>query len=218
MTQKLKIVYRDVAELNPYENNSRKHSDSQIEQIAKSIDEFGFNNPILLDGESGIIAGHGRFHAALVLGMDKVPTIDLSHLTDLQKRAYIIADNKIALNGEWDVELLGIELDALNAADVDLGLLGFSPDDLQRISDDRDLEAIKRMGDADDDEDEDEPEEKAEPTTEGRTGPELFPLSLMLEHVQREVVFAALKKAKKAHDLETSSQAIWAICKEYINE
>lgn len=217
MTQKLKIVYRDVSELTPYENNSRKHSDSQIEQIAKSIDEFGFNNPILLDGENGIIAGHGRFHAALVLGLDKVPTIDLSHLTDLQKRAYIIADNKIALNGEWDAELLGSELDALNAADVDLGLLGFSPDDLQRISDDRDLEQIKRMADGGDDENDDE--EEAEPSPkEERKGPELFPLSLMLEHDQREVVFAALKKAKKAHDLETSSQAIWAICKEYINE
>jgi ParB-like chromosome segregation protein Spo0J len=215
--QKLKIVYRSPSDLIPYVNNARTHSDEQIQQIAKSIDEFGFNAPILVDGENGIIAGHGRYEAALSLGLDGVPTIDLSHLTDSQKRAYIIADNKLALNSGWDIETLGDELDSLMADDVDLALLGFSTDDLQRIADDRDLAAIRNMADdGGEDEDEAARELTSEPSTEPKS--ELFPLSLMLEHDQREVVFKALKKAKQEHEFENSSQAIWFICKGYIHE
>lgn len=211
---KLQIKYRSVTELEPYAANARKHSPEQIAQIAKSIDEFGFNAPILLDGNNGIIAGHGRYEAALTLGLSEVPTIDLAHLDETQKRAYILADNKIAMNAEWDIQMLGEELDALNSLDVDLGLLGFSTDDLARISDDRDLAAINGMAnDADGDEDDDDEDESNDepPRTE------LFPLSLMLDHDQRELVFKALKKAKQAKDLETSSQAIWFICKEYLD-
>lgn len=94
--QKLKIVYRPLKDLIPYARNSRTHSDMQIAQIASSIREFGFTQPILLDGQNGIIAGHGRYEAAFKMGMHEIPTIDLSHLTDSQKRAYVIADNKIA--------------------------------------------------------------------------------------------------------------------------
>jgi len=105
--------------------NSRTHSDAQVAQIAASVREFGWTNPVLIDGENGIIAGHGRVLAARKLGMDDVPCIELAGLTDTQRRAYIIADNKLALNGGWDDELLAVELGELNAADFDMALIGF---------------------------------------------------------------------------------------------
>lgn len=95
--KKLKIIYRPIKELIPYARNAQTHNDSQVAQIAASIKEFGWTQPILLDGKNGIIAGHGRFEAAFKLAMQEVPTIDLAHLTDTQKQAYVIADNKISL-------------------------------------------------------------------------------------------------------------------------
>jgi hypothetical protein len=106
-------------------NNARTHSEQQVLQIAASIKEFGFNSPVLVDGENGIIAGHGRVLAAKKLGLDEVPTIELKHLTKTQKRAYIIADNKIALNSGWDDEMLKLEMIELNDLDFDLTLTGF---------------------------------------------------------------------------------------------
>ena len=126
----LKVEYRNIKELIPYCNNSRTHSDDQVLQIASSIKEFGFTNPVLIDGQGGIIAGHGRIMAAQKLKMDEVPTITLSGLSDAQKKAYIIADNKLALNSGWDDELLKIELEQLKELDFDLGLIGFSDDEL----------------------------------------------------------------------------------------
>ena len=114
----------------PYARNSRTHSDEQVAQIAASIREFGFTNPVLIDGEDGIIAGHGRVLGARKLGLDSVPCVRLDHLTETQKRAYIIADNKLALNGGWDDELLALELGELNAADFDMALLGFDAGEL----------------------------------------------------------------------------------------
>lgn len=122
----LKITYRPVDDLIPYARNARVHSERQINQIAASIREFGFTVPVLLDGENGIIAGHGRVEAARKLAMDSVPCIDLEHLSETQKRAYILADNKLALNAGWDDELLGIELDSLAEAGFDSELSGFS--------------------------------------------------------------------------------------------
>jgi ParB-like chromosome segregation protein Spo0J len=109
----------------PYARNTRTHSEAQVAQIAGSIREFGFTNPVLIDGENGIIAGHGRVLAAQKLGLGKVPCIRLSHLTDTQRRAYIIADNKLALNAGWDEELLGLELADLREDGFDLELTGF---------------------------------------------------------------------------------------------
>ena len=126
----LKVEYKNIKELIPYCNNSRTHSDEQVLQIASSIKEFGFTNPVLIDGQGGIIAGHGRIMAAQKLKMDEVPTITLSDLSDAQKKAYIIADNKLALNSGWDDELLKIELEQLKELDFDLGLIGFSDDEL----------------------------------------------------------------------------------------
>ena len=119
-----------ISELIPYARNSRTHSDEQVAQIAASIKEFGWTNPILIDGESGIIAGHGRLLAARKLGMKEVPVIQLSGMTDTQKKAYIIADNKLALNAGWDDELLKLELDDLNIAEFKMELLGFDANEL----------------------------------------------------------------------------------------
>jgi len=114
-----------VDSLVPYARNSRTHSEEQVAQIAASIREFGFTNPVLVDGEGGIIAGHGRVMAARKLGMKDVPVIDLAHLTDAQRRAYVIADNKLALNAGWDDEMLRVELADLHAAEFNMDLLGF---------------------------------------------------------------------------------------------
>lgn len=119
-----------VESLIPYARNSRTHSDDQVAQIAASIKEFGWTNPILIDGESGIIAGHGRLLAARKLGMKEVPVIQLSGMTDTQKRAYIIADNKLALNAGWDDELLRLELEELNVEEFKMELLGFDANEL----------------------------------------------------------------------------------------
>lgn len=122
-----------VNDLIPYANNSRLHSDEQVLQIASSIKEFGFLNPIIVDGDNGIIAGHGRVMAAKKLGIDELPCIDASHLTEAQKKAYVIADNKIALNSDWDVDALRIEFEALREMDFDIELTGFSLDEISEL-------------------------------------------------------------------------------------
>ena len=123
----------EVSKLIRYINNARTHSESQINQIAASIKEFGFRNPILIDGDNGIIAGHGRVMAAKKLGLTTIPYIDCSDLTEAQKKAYIIADNKIALNAGWDEELLKLELEDIEVSDIDMELLGFSDEELKRL-------------------------------------------------------------------------------------
>jgi ParB-like chromosome segregation protein Spo0J len=131
---KLAIKYKKPAELVVYANNSRTHSDTQVAQLVASLQEFGFTNPILIDATNGIIAGHGRLRAAVELGYETVPTIELSNLTDEQRRAYIIADNKLALNAGWDNELLAFELQHLQDAGFDLELTGFNADDLKALT------------------------------------------------------------------------------------
>jgi ParB-like chromosome segregation protein Spo0J len=117
----------------PYVNNARMHSDEQVTQIASSIKEFGFNVPILIDKDKGIIAGHGRLMAAKKLGHKEVPTIRLEHLSEVQKKAYILADNKIALNSTWDTDLLRLELNELDVADYKLEMTGFTSDELTKV-------------------------------------------------------------------------------------
>lgn len=128
------IEYIETSALIPYARNSRTHDDSQISQIAASIKEFGFTNPVLIDSDNGIIAGHGRVMGASLLKLETVPCIRLSHLTDTQKRAYIIADNKIALNAGWDTEMLALEFADLKDLEFDFDLLGFSDDELLEFS------------------------------------------------------------------------------------
>jgi DNA modification methylase len=128
------IVSRKVADLIPYARNSRTHSDAQVAQIAASVREFGWTNPVLADGENGIIAGHGRILAARKLGMEEVPCIELAGLSDTQRRAYIIADNKLALNAGWDDELLAIEFAELADAGFDNLLTGFTQDEIDALT------------------------------------------------------------------------------------
>src|SRR5580704_15139175 len=122
-----------IDKLIPWARNPRTHSEAQIAQIAASITEFGFNNPILVVTKAGIIAGHGRLLAARKLGLKEVPVIVLDHLTEAQKRAYIIADNQLALNAGWDENLLRQELVALQHEDFNVDLLGFEDEELARL-------------------------------------------------------------------------------------
>jgi len=119
-----------VADLVPYARNSRTHSPQQVDKIAASIREFGFLNPIIVDGRNGIVAGHGRVLAAQKLGLSELPVIDASHLSEAQKRAYVIADNRLALDAGWDNEMLKIELQDLEADGFDLSLTGFELDEI----------------------------------------------------------------------------------------
>ncbi|MEN9671000.1 MAG: hypothetical protein RL018_1277 [Pseudomonadota bacterium] len=130
----MKITTKLVTELIPYVKNSRTHSDEQVAQIAASIKEFGWTNPILVDGDNGIIAGHGRLMAARKLGHKEVPTIELKDLTEAQKKAYIIADNRLALNAGWDNEMLKLEFDQLAELGFDLELTGFSLDEIEALN------------------------------------------------------------------------------------
>lgn len=114
-----------VSDLIPYARNSRTHSDAQVAQIASSIKEFGFINPVITDGQNGIIAGHGRVMAAQKLGIEQLPCIEASHLSEAQKRAYVIADNQLALNAGWDADLLKVEIEDLKEKNFNTDILGF---------------------------------------------------------------------------------------------
>jgi DNA modification methylase len=153
MTNQINIEYVPVAVLIPYAANSRTHSDAQVAQIAASIREFGFTNPILINGENTIIAGHGRLMAARKLGLEEVPTIVLDHLSKAQQKALVIADNQLALNAGWDVDMLKAEIEDLNLEDFDISLLGFDDKFLDGL-----LEPEPNKGLTDEDEVPDAPE------------------------------------------------------------
>jgi hypothetical protein len=138
----MQITQRKTADLIPYVNNARTHSEQQVLQIAASIKEFGFNSPVLVDGENGIIAGHGRVLAAKKLNLDEVPTIELKHLTKTQKKAYILADNRLALNSGWDNDLLALELGELSDDGFDLDLLGFDDTELSLLDNTEQTEGL----------------------------------------------------------------------------
>lgn len=138
----MEITQRKTADLIPYVNNARTHSEQQVLQIAASIKEFGFNSPVLVDGDNGIIAGHGRVMAAKKLGLDEVPTIELKHLTKTQKKAYILADNRLALNSGWDNDLLALELGELSDDGFDLDLLGFDDTELSLLDEPETAEGL----------------------------------------------------------------------------
>lgn len=158
MATQLAIIYKPIRSLEPYANNARTHSPDQIYQIARSIQKFGFTNPVLVDGKNGVIAGHGRILAAKELGMSEVPTIELASMTEAQKRAYIIADNKLALNAGWDNDILRLELAEIRELGEDLSITGFSDDEIASLmgptaglTDPDDIpevvEAVSRLGD-----------------------------------------------------------------------
>lgn len=154
--RKLQVEYRKVEDLIPYARNARTHSDEQVSRIAGSIQEFGWTNPILVDGTNGILAGHGRLAAARKLGMSEVPVIELAGLSKTQKRAYILADNKLALDAGWDDELLKVELEELKLEGVELDDIGFSSEE---------LDDLLTVDDSDDSDEPDIPEPKPDPVS-----------------------------------------------------
>ncbi len=129
----MNVVHKQINELIPYAKNARTHSDSQVAQIAASIREFGWMNPVLIDAENNIIAGHGRVLAARKLGLDEVPCVLHNHLTEAQRKAYILADNKMALNAGWDEIALRDELLSLESMGFDLDAVGFSEEELSSV-------------------------------------------------------------------------------------
>jgi len=133
MTEQLRVEYRKIETLIPFARNPRTHSEAQIAKLASSIVEFGWTQPILVDGANGIIAGHGRLAAARKLDLQEVPVIELGHLTPAQKRAYVIADNRLALDAGWDEELLSLELAELSEAGYDLTMTGFSNEEIEEL-------------------------------------------------------------------------------------
>lgn len=153
----MQIEQIGIATLIPFAKNSRTHSDAQVAQIAASIREFGFTNPVLIDEANGIIAGHGRVMAARKLKLTEVPCIRLAHLTDAQKRAYVIADNKLALNAGWDEAMLKLELADLKALDFDLDLTGFNTDEIDALLAEKGTEGLTDPDDT--------PEPPVEPVT-----------------------------------------------------
>uniref|UniRef100_UPI003AF83123 ParB/Srx family N-terminal domain-containing protein n=1 Tax=Thiolapillus sp. TaxID=2017437 RepID=UPI003AF83123 len=150
-----KIEKWETERLIPYAKNAREHSPAQVSQIAASITEFGFVNPILVGDDGVIVAGHGRLLAAQQLGMKTVPVIVLSHLSTIQRQALVIADNRLALNASWDEELLSLEIQALDETEFDIDLLGFSDAELDDM-----LNSPEAVGSTDED---DVPEPEADP-------------------------------------------------------
>ena len=143
------IVQRDRTSLKPYENNPRTHSEAQIDRLVRSLKEFGFTNPVLIDKNLNVVAGHGRLLAAEILNLEKVPTISLEHLTEDQRKAYVIADNQLALASGWDDDLLQSELASLADAGFDLTVLGWG-DDLPDFAEDPDYSALDDLVDDND--------------------------------------------------------------------
>lgn len=185
-----------VDKLIPYAKNSRTHSEGQVAQIAASIKEFGFRNPILVDG-NGVIAGHGRLLAARKLGLKQVPTIDCSDLTEPQKKAYIIADNKLAMNAGWDAELLALEMEELLKGNFNLELLGFSETELDELLDTTPQEAELGLL----------PEEKLDNFLNGDTKI----LRLAYDEQEFETVVNGLQELQKKLEVEDFSTIVMAL-------
>jgi ParB-like chromosome segregation protein Spo0J len=185
-----------VDKLIPYAKNSRTHSEAQVAQIAASIKEFGFRNPILVDG-IGVIAGHGRLLAARKLGLKQVPTIDCSDLTEAQKKAYIIADNKLAMNAGWDGELLALEMEELLKGNFNLELLGFSETELEELLDTTPQEAELGLL----------PEEKLDNFLNGDTKI----LRLAYDEQEFETVVNGLQELQKELEVEDFSTIVLAL-------
>lgn len=207
-------------QLIPYERNARTHTPEQVEQIAASIREFGFLNPILVDSANGVVAGHGRMEAARKLGMAEVPVVVLDHLTEQQRRAYVLADNRIAQNAGWDRLLLHEELSAL---DFDYHLLGFDDADIKRLADSVQLAELEALANTvraepEDQGDDysgsaDEDDKDADATAESGEVYHVFAVNLLWD--DREEVLAAVRAAKAKLHSDSTPDALLHICREF---
>lgn len=214
--------------LRPYERNARTHSDEQLQQIAASIREFGFTAPILVDGSDGVVAGHGRLAAAKVLGLAEVPVVVLDHLSEEQRRQYVLADNKLAENAGWDLELLALELEAI---EIDPAVLGFGEADLARLQDGLELGEFEQVAAAGPGTERVEPEDQQalgleaggpdegpdDATAESGEVEERHVFSVNLLWDDREVVLAAVRLAKERHGLEGTPEALVQVCREWMD-
>ncbi|MEN9489717.1 MAG: hypothetical protein RJA63_166 [Pseudomonadota bacterium] len=213
--------------LRPYERNARTHSEAQIQQIQASIREFGFTAPILVDSTDGILAGHGRLSAAKLLGLAEVPVVVLDHLSEAQRRQYVLADNKLAENAGWDLELLALELEAV---EIDPAVLGFGEADLARLQDGLELGEFEQVAAAGPGTERAEPEhqpglsvemgdddELADATAESGEVEERHVFSVNLLWDDREVVLAAVRLAKEKHGLEGTPEALVQVCREWMD-
>lgn len=218
-----------VDRLRPYERNARTHGAEQLEQLQASIRQFGFTAPILVDSDDGILAGHGRLEAARALGMAEVPVVVLDHLSPEQRRLYVLADNKLAENAGWDVQLLSEELGELLSLDLDMSALGFSEDDLARLGDDLDLGAFEQQSR--------QAVEMAEPerqpglglspgvadegdddaTAESGEVVERHVFSVSMLWDDREQVLMAVTAAKERHGVEGTAEALALVCREWMD-
>jgi hypothetical protein len=185
-----------IERLVPYAHNARTHSPAQVAQIAASIQEFGFTNPILVDGDDVVIAGHGRLAAAHHLGLREVPVVVLDHLTEAQRRAYVLADNKLALNAGWDDEMLKVEIGELLSVSFDVGLLGWSGEELSELW-------------GGNDEPEEEPEEEAPaPMDQGIALPIVLTPQEMMQW----------RRAKAEIGYSTDKSAFWKLVTDLLEE
>lgn len=202
-TDKKAIEYVGLDKLTPYARNSRTHSSEQVKQIAASIREFGFTNPVLIDDEGTIIAGHGRVLAAQHLQLPEVPCIRLGYLTETQRRAYVIADNKLALNADWDVDLLQLTIKELSDEQYDIALLGFNASELAQV-----IDPVDRTFDTYDLSEQDTDADK-EPTktTDGYAE---FAIVLAIENKQR--LLRRLNEVKRENNMATNEDALmWIV-------
>lgn len=202
MAAKIKFSEKKVSELIPYARNARTHSDEQVAQIAASIKEFGFVNPVLVDTENVLIAGHGRVMAAQRLKLETIPAITVSGLTDSQRRALILADNRLALSAGWDEEMLRLELSDLATDDYDVEIIGFTPGELADLMPDVDAAALPDLAT-----DEDNPYQQ---------------MTFTLSTLQTETVKAAIGMAKEQGEFvdtdneNSNGNALARICEIYI--
>lgn len=200
----------------PYIRNPRLHSPEQIAQLAASMREFGWVNPVLRAEDQTILAGHGRILAARKLQWPQAPCMTARGWSEAKKRAYVIADNKLALNASWDIDLLAAEIGSLQELDFDIELLGFSTDDLARMADDL---AEARFEEA---ENSDQPQKNRAETPSASAdepqAPDLCHLDIPMIVSQRETCFEAIEKAKRELSLDRSGEAIWHICRTYLEQ
>jgi hypothetical protein len=221
-----KVEHWTLEKLIPYSKiNARVHPKEQVEQIAASITEFGFTAPILVDDKNGILAGHGRHAAAKMLKMKKVPVIQLKHLNEIQRRAYMIADNKIPLSAQWDAKRLDTELKALTKNGYDLLLTGFSEEDIARLSDDLDEMSLRQTSaasspptptkpnDSSDDEDEDEDDEESSAPSAPQM--DMVTISFIVADKQRDFILETIQQCRAQHKLKNNGDALVKLCQQW---
>jgi ParB-like chromosome segregation protein Spo0J len=202
-----------ISDLIPYIRNPRQHSEVQIIQLAASLKEFGWTMPVLRGEDNGIIAGHGRVMAAQRLGWPTAPVVTARGWSEAKKRAYVVADNKLALNATWDIDLLSTEIEALREEDFDINLLGFSDEDLARLADDLTAEQFGEAAAS--------PAAAAAPpevhSVIAHQPGDLVALTIPMAPAQRHNIFEAIEKAKALFTVEQSGEALCRIAQQFLD-